>query len=246
MLFGLFGCSFFCCLGGDVFFFVFLLLFGRGRGRGARPNSKNKSSHRPNSKNINTPRPFRACCFFAVWAGGRVYFFAVWAGGRDCFVCCFGAGRVFFGCLGWWLLFFFALLVGRGTFFLAVWAGSCFPFFCCLGGCRFFLLFGRGTGIHSLTGLPGSSLRDPITNYFASSDPHHGNKAFTITCQVRVVRFYKSCPSFLPSSLPSSFLLLARPQPKRLHHSELRLVFTAGPLPSLYNNALSLCENTCA
>ena len=44
---------------------------------------------------------------------------------------------------------------------------------------------------------------------------------------MRVVRFYKSCPSFFPSS----FLLLARPQPKRLHHSELRLVFTAGPLP---------------
>ena len=49
-------------------------------------------------------------------------------------------------------------------------------FFCCLGGGRvyffdvwagdvllFFLLFGRGTGVHSLTGLPGSSLSDPTT-----------------------------------------------------------------------------------
>ena len=49
--------------------------------------------------------------------------------------------------------------------------------FCCLGwggggggGCLLlgqvaflFLLFGRGTGVHSLTGLPGSSLSDPTT-----------------------------------------------------------------------------------
>ena len=38
-------------------------------------------------------------------------------------------------------------------FFFAVWAGGVF----------FFLLFGRGTGVHSLTRLPGSSLSDPTT-----------------------------------------------------------------------------------
>ena len=48
-------------------------------------------------------------------------------------------------------------------------------YFCCLGGgvfffllfgpgaCSFCLLFGRGTGVHSLTRLPGSSLSDPTT-----------------------------------------------------------------------------------
>ena len=63
---------------------------------------------------------------------------------------------------------------GRGrVIFFAVWAGAC-SFFCCLGGGRvlffavwagrvFFLLFGRGTGVHSLTRLPGSSLSDPTT-----------------------------------------------------------------------------------
>ena len=59
---------------------------------------------------------------------------------------------------------------------------------------------------------------------------------FFPTCQVRVVRFYKNCPSLLPSSFlllarPQPKSLLARPQPKRLHHSQLRLVFTAGPQP---------------
>ena len=75
-------------------------------------------------------------------------FFAVWA------------GVVFF------------LLFGRVAFFFAVWAGAFFFLFgrvsffffdCCLGGGRFFLLFGRGTGVHSLTGLPGSSSSDPTT-----------------------------------------------------------------------------------
>ena len=38
------------------------------------------------------------------------------------------------------------------VFLFAVWAGGVF-----------FLLFGRVTGVHSLTGLPGSSLSDPTT-----------------------------------------------------------------------------------
>ena len=48
---------------------------------------------------------------------------------------------------------FLFLLFGPGAchFFFAVWAGACF-----------FLLFGRGTGVHSLTGLPGLS-SDPTT-----------------------------------------------------------------------------------
>ena len=80
------------------------------------------------------------CVFFCCLGGGRVYFFAVWAGGVF-FFCCLGGGVFFFCCLG-------------GGMFL----------FCCLGRGRvFFLLFARGTGVHSLTRLPGSSLSDPTT-----------------------------------------------------------------------------------
>ena len=44
-----------------------------------------------------------------------------------------------------------------------VWAG-CLLFFCCLRGGRvFFVLFGKGTRVHSRTGLPGSSLTGPTT-----------------------------------------------------------------------------------
>ena len=98
-----------------------------------------------------------------------VFFFAVWAGAWDrpnsnkkkhaprpfraCFLCCLGGGvfifllfgrgggRICFCCLGGGVVFF--LLFGRG---------SCFV-----------VLFGRGTGVHSLTGLPGSSSRGPTT-----------------------------------------------------------------------------------
>ena len=44
-------------------------------------------------------------------------------------------------------------LGGGRVLLLAVW----------VGGVIFVLLFGRGTGVHSLTGLPGSSLSDPTT-----------------------------------------------------------------------------------
>ena len=57
------------------------------------------------------------------------------------FFCCLGGGRVFFFCC----------LGGGRVLFFAVWAGDV----------CFFLLFGRGTGVHSLTRLPGSSLSDP-------------------------------------------------------------------------------------
>ena len=92
----------------------------------------------PKQEKKTRPRPFRAWFLFAVWAAGCVYFFC-WR--RTCFFCCLG---------GW-----------RFCFFFAVWAGACF--FCCLGRGRVFLLVGRGTGIHSLTRLPGSSRSDPTT-----------------------------------------------------------------------------------
>ena len=66
--------------------------------------------------------------------------FAVWAG-ACLFFSCLSGGSCFFCCLG------------RVHFFFAVWAGGMF----------FVSLFGRGTRVHSLTGLPGSSLRDPTT-----------------------------------------------------------------------------------
>ena len=102
------------------------------------------------------------CLFFAVWAGERVLFFAVWAGGVFLFLAVW-AGVVFL-----FLLFgpgacFFVCCLGRGacSFFCCLGGGF---FFCCLGREHvFFLLFGRGTGVHSLTGLLGSSLSDPTT-----------------------------------------------------------------------------------
>ena len=93
---------------------------------------------------------FSVVIFFAVWAGGG------WGGG--------GGGA----------FLFFAVWAGGVLFFFAVWAGAC-SFCCCLGGgvffffavwaggVFFFLLFGRETGAHSLTRLPGSSLSDPTT-----------------------------------------------------------------------------------
>ena len=71
-----------------------------------------------------------------------VFVFAVWAGGVLFFFLLFGRGRVLFLNLGGGVCFF--LLFGPGARF-------------------FVLLFGRGTGVHSLTRLPGSSLSDPTT-----------------------------------------------------------------------------------
>ena len=121
LLFGLFGCCFFCCLGG-----------------GPGPAQTAKKKHAPaQTAKKNTPPPLPSVFFvFAVWAGGCVYFFAVWAGafffllfGRvACFFLLFGRGRVLF------------LLFGRGrVLFFAVWAGpGARFFFCCLGGGREF------------------------------------------------------------------------------------------------------------
>ena len=118
--------------------FLFLLF---GRGPRPRPNSKQKNTPPPKQqKKKKRPRPFRA---------------------------------FFFCCLGGWVCSFFCCLGGVFFFFFAVWAGAC-SCFCCLGGdvfsfllfgpvACFFLLFGRGPGVHSLTRLPGSSLSDPTT-----------------------------------------------------------------------------------
>ena len=146
LLFGLFGCYFFCCLGGGGFFLLF------GRGPRPRPNSK-KKKHAPaqTAKKKTRPRPFGVCFFLAVWAGGWVYFFKIFGQGACPLFCCLGGGRVL--C--------FAVWAGACSFF-AVWAGAC-SFFCLGRGRVFFLLFGRGTGVHSLTRLPGSSLSDPTT-----------------------------------------------------------------------------------
>ena len=90
LLFGLFGCFIFCCLGGGFF-----LLFGRGRlfflfGRCA--------------------------CFIFCYLGGvgvTVLFFAVWGGG-GCFIfCCLGGWRILlFAVWAGGVLYF--LLFGRG------------------------------------------------------------------------------------------------------------------------------------
>ena len=146
---------------------MFFLLFGRGRG--PRPNSKKQHTHPPKQqkhKHATAPseRVFVFCCLSG-WAclggGGVIFLFAVWAGGRIVFFL-FGRGSCFcFCCLGGGSCFFFFAVWAGACCFFAVWAGGVF-FFCCLGGGRvFFWLFGRGWGVHSLTGLPSSSSSDP-------------------------------------------------------------------------------------
>ena len=94
-------------------------------------------------------------------------------------------GVFFFFCLGRWRFFFFFFAVWAGTcsffcclgrrrFFFAVWARACFFFFAVWAGGVFFLLFGRGTGVHSLTRLPGSSLSDPTTKETEQQNKKHG------------------------------------------------------------------------
>ena len=116
---------------------------------------KKKTRPRPNSKKKkkkNAPAPSERV-FFLLF--GRVGVFIVLLCGRGpCFFLLFGRGACsFFCCLGWGVFFF--LLFGRGrVLFLLFGPGACF---------FFFLLFRRGTGVHSLTRLPGSSLSDPTT-----------------------------------------------------------------------------------
>ena len=119
-LFGCFGFSVVCCLGGCLFYFCCL---GGGGGPAQTAKKKKKKRPCPNSKEINTPPTLpsvfvllfgrvgvfifllfgRVACFLAVWAEcvflllfgrGRVHFFAVWA--KACFFCCLGGVHVFF------------------------------------------------------------------------------------------------------------------------------------------------------
>ena len=60
-------------------------------------------------------------------------------------------------------MLFFLLLRRDACCFFAVWAGGVTVFAVWAGGVSFFWLFGRGTGVHSLTGLPGLSSSDPTT-----------------------------------------------------------------------------------
>ena len=124
---------------------LFFLFFAVWAGAQAPPKQqKNKNTHPPKQqKNKHAPAPSERV-FFAVWAGGRFFFL---------FFFCLGAGRALF----------FAVWAGGVFFFFAVWAGCVFFFAVWAGGVFFSLLFGRGTGVHSLTGLPGSSLSDLIT-----------------------------------------------------------------------------------
>ena len=123
----------------------------------------------------------------AVWAGGEVWFLLlfgrVWGREACLFVCCLGGGSYSFfpvwaegeleegggACVG------FCCLGGRGeegVCFCCLGGAAC-SFLCCLGGGIsfllfgrsrvFLLLFGRGTGVHSLTGLPDSAFRGPTT-----------------------------------------------------------------------------------
>ena len=143
-------------------FFFAVWAGGPGPAQTAKQNKKKKKTPPPKQKkNVHAPRPVRACFCFYCLGGWSVVFFAVWAG-CVCFFCCLGGVRVFFavwaGCVH-----FFCCLGGWRVRFFAVWAGGVF-LFCCLGRVRvFFLLLERGTGVHSPTGLPGSSLSDPTT-----------------------------------------------------------------------------------
>ena len=126
------------------------------------PPKQQKHDPAQTAKILNTPPPLPSVLSFAVWAGGRLYF-----------CCCLGGGRVysfFFCCLCWGRrgagggACFFAVRAGACLLVFAVWARGACLFFCCLGGAaKSLLLFGRGTGVHSLIGLPGSTSSDPTT-----------------------------------------------------------------------------------
>ena len=94
---------------------------------------------------------------FLLFGQGACFFFAVWAWGVFLFLL-FGLGRVLF------------LLFRRGrVLFVAIWAGGVF-----------FLLFVQGTGVHSLTRLPGLSLSDPTTKETEQQKKKHGFRVISM------------------------------------------------------------------
>ena len=154
----------FCCLGfsGVVFFAVWAgatrLPKQQKTKTRPRPNSKKKRPPPEEQKKTRDP-PFlidplrslifsknvralhvRGRVFFCCLGGGRVVFFAVWAEGVFHF-CLFGRPRVLCCCLH-----------GGRVLFCAVWAEACL----------FFAVW-AGTGVHSLTGLPGWALKGLTT-----------------------------------------------------------------------------------
>ena len=169
----------FCCFGGGVFYFCCL-----GGGVGPAPTAnKKKEKHAPEQQNNkHAPDPSERVYSFAVWAGG-FFFFA----GRvfSFFFCCLGRGVFIFPPVWAGVVFCVVLFRrGGGGCCFAVWAGDVF---------LLLLLFGRGTRVHSLTGLPGSSLRDPATQK---------------TKQQKKTKKKKRVPSFNPRFLKAQPLTL--------------------------------------
>ena len=117
-----------------------MLFFAVWAGAQAPPKQQKKTRPCPNSKKMSTHPPLPSVLLLQ----GRVGLFIFLLFGRwACFCFC---------CLGECVFFLFCCCLGGVRFYVfAVWVGG------------FFWLFGRGTGVHSLTGLPGSSSSDSTT-----------------------------------------------------------------------------------
>ena len=151
------------------------LLFGGRAGRGSKQPKKKKKKHAPAPSPIS---PRQNLIFSKIHPPVQTAVFG--PGARCCFLpfgrvpflfCCLGGERDFL-LFGRVHVFFFAVWAGGGVFFFAVWAAACLFFGClCGGACLFLCCLGRervfvsavwaGTGVHSLTGLPGTSVRIP-------------------------------------------------------------------------------------
>ena len=153
---GFFGCIFFAVWAGACFFCCL------GRGAGPAQTAKKNTPPPKQQKHKHAPAPSER--FFCFLLFGRVGVFVFLLFGRlACFCCCLGGGRVFFFAAWAMSFFFFAVWAGGVFIFFAVWCVRvcvcvCVCVWVCV--CVCFLLFGRGTGVHSLTGLPGSSSSD--------------------------------------------------------------------------------------
>ena len=108
LLFGLFGCYFFCCLGRGVFFFCCL-----GGVPGPAQTARKKTPP-PKQQKKNTPPPLPSVFCFLLFGRG-VVFFLLFGRVRCFFFCCLGGGRVFFCCLGGGRVLFFAVWAGDGS-----------------------------------------------------------------------------------------------------------------------------------
>ena len=144
---------------------MFFLLFGPGprpclnsKKNTTYPNSqKKKPPARTAKNNTPTPAPFLIAplrsLIFSRNVRGRftkegVFLFAVWAGGEE------GAGIFYFLLFGLGACFICCCLGGRVFHFLLFGRGACFSLPFGRGRVCFFAVW-AGTGVHSLTGLPG-------------------------------------------------------------------------------------------